>query len=786
MTRRRQGTAAAFAVVLLASGLASAGPAAAAAVPSTDVVLSEVYGGGGNSGATLTHDFIELYNSGTAPVDISTWSVQYGSAMGTTWQRTDLSGEIQPGRWYLIQQAPGAGGTEPLPTADATGTIMMSAMNGKVVLVTHQQTLTCGTGCGAADGVYDLVGYGGATMFEGVGAAPTLSNTTSASRNAEGTDTDDNGTDFSAGAPTPQSSQAEPPPEPVDARISAIQGEEHVSPLNGQRVRSVPGVVTATRNNGFWFEDPSPDADIDTSEGLFVFTSTPPQVNVGDQVVVSGTVSEFRPGGAAENLTTTQLTAPTVQVLPTGAPLPVTLIGPGGRRPPGTVIDDDATGDVESSGEFEPAEDGIDFYESLEGMRLQVNDAVAVGPRSTFGEIPVLASHGAGAAVRTNRGGIVLRPNDANPERIHLDDVLAATPVMDVGDTIPGPLYGVLDYSFGNFKLLVTSTPSPQRNGLAREVTSAARDSELTVATFNVENLDPADTQEKFDRLAQIIVTNLRSPAIIVTEEVQDNDGPVNSAVVADDQTVARLTEAIRAAGGPVYDWRSIVPVDDEDGGEPGGNIRVGFLFRTDVPDLEFVDRPGGGPTSAVDVSRVGWNVQLSTSPGRIDPTNAAFTDSRKPLAAEFVFRGKTVFVVANHWNSKGGDDPLFGRFQPPKAVTEAQRIAQATVVADFVRDIRRLNPFANIVIAGDLNDFPYSEAVRTLTRAGMVDLPNTVPWPERYTYVFEGNSQVLDHILISPWMLLRGFGYDIVHVNAEFADAVSDHDPQVARLRLN
>ena len=773
-------------LVLLASGLASAGPAAAAAAPSTDVVLSEVYGGGGNSGATLTHDFIELYNSGTAPRDISMWSVQYGSASGTTWQRTDLSGEIQPGRWYLIQQARGAGGSERLPDPDVVGEIMMSATAGKVVLVTHQRTLTCGTGCGAADGVYDLVGYGGANMFEGVAPAPSLSNTTSASRNVEGTDTDDNSADFTVGAPTPQSSQAEPPPEPVDARISAIQGEEHVSPLSGQRVRSVPGVVTATRNNGFWFEDPSPDADPDTSEGLFVFTSTPPQVNVGDQVVVSGTVSEFRPGGAAENLTTTQLTAPTVQVLPTGAPLPATLIGPGGRRPPGTVIDDDATGDVESSGEFEPAEDGIDFYESLEGMRLQVNDAVAVGPRSSFGEIPVLAARGAGASVRTNRGGIVLRPNDANPERIHLDDVLAPTPVMDVGDTIPGPLYGVLDYSFGNFKLLVTSTPVAQRNGLAREVTSAARDSELTVATFNVENLDPTDTQEKFDRLAQIIVTNLRSPAIIVTEEVQDNDGPVNSAVVADDQTVARLTTAISLAGGPEYDWRSIVPVDDADGGEPGGNIRVGFLFRKDLPDLQFVDRPGGGPTNSVEVVRVGWNVQLSTSPGRIDPTNPAFTDSRKPLAAEFVFRGKTVFVVANHWNSKGGDDPLFGRFQPPKAVTEAQRIAQATVVADFVRDVRRLNPFANIVVAGDLNDFPYSEAVRTLTRAGMVDLPNTLPLPERYTYVFEGNSQVLDHILISPWMLLRGFAYDIVHVNAEFADAVSDHDPQVARLRLN
>ena len=151
----------------------------------------------------------------------------------------------------------------------------------------------------------------------------------------------------------------------------------------------------------------------------------------------------------------------------TGVTLPVTLVGPGGRVAPTTVIEDDATGDVETSGVFDPATDGIDFYESLEGMHLELRDAVAVGPRSGFGEIPVLPAGGAGAGVRTNRGGILLRANDTNPERIHLDDVLAPTPVMDVGDTIPGSLFGVLDYSFGNFKLLVTSTPdrAAQRAG---------------------------------------------------------------------------------------------------------------------------------------------------------------------------------------------------------------------------------------------------------------------------------------------------------------------------------
>jgi hypothetical protein len=776
---------AASTALLTAAPLVAIAIAQSATAVSPDVVISEVYGGGGNSGATFTNDFIELYNRGTAPVDISTWSVQYSSATGTAWLRTNLSGTIQPSRWYLVQEAAGAGGTTPLPAPDATGTTAMSATSAKVVLVTHQTTLTCGTSCGAADGVYDLVGYGtGATMISEASPAPTLSNTTSASRDADGTDTDNNSVDFTAGAPNPQNSGSEPPPPPPVKTINEVQGSAHISPLDGLAVADVHGIVTAKRNNGFWMQDPTPDADPATSDGLFVFTSSTPTVNVGDDVLVDGTVAEFRPGNDPVNLTTTELTAPHVTVQATGAPVPVTLFGPGGRVGPTTVIEDDATGDVETSGVFDQATDGIDFYESLEGMHLELQNAVAVGPRSGFGEIPVLPAGGAGAGIRTNRGGILLRANDTNPERIFLDDVLAPTPVMDVGDTIPGSLFGVLDYSFGNFKLLVTTTPTAQRNGLAREVTATGSHKELAIATFNVENLSPADPPSKFDELASIIVNNLRSPGIVVVEEIQDNTGPLNDGTVAADQTFAQLIAAISAVGGPTYDWRSIDPVNNSDGGQPGGNIRVGFLFRTDNPDLQFVDRPGGGPTTAVDVVKVAGQVQLTSSPGRIDPTNTAFDNSRKPLAAEFMFRGKTVFVVANHWNSKGGDNPLFGRFQPPVAVTETQRGRQATAVAGFVNDVFQLAPNANVVLAGDLNDFDYSAAVGIVTATGMLDLPSTLPDGERYTYDFEGNSQVLDHILISPAMAARGFAYDVVHVNSEFADQASDHEPQVARVQ--
>jgi hypothetical protein len=118
-------------------------------------------------------------------------------------------------------------------------------------------------------------------------------------------------------------------------------------------------------------------------------------------------VAEFRPGGSGgtTNLTTTEITSPQVTVVSSGNPLPAaTLVGGGGRVPPGEVIDDDASGNVETSGTFDPATDGIDFYESLEAMRVQLNDAVAVGPTSDFGEIPLVGDDGANAGVRTARG----------------------------------------------------------------------------------------------------------------------------------------------------------------------------------------------------------------------------------------------------------------------------------------------------------------------------------------------------------------------------------------------
>jgi uncharacterized repeat protein (TIGR01451 family) len=172
----------------------------------SDIVISQVYGGGGNSGATLTNDFIELFNRGNSAISLSGWSVQYASATGTTWQRTNLTNvTLQPGQYYLIQEAQGAGGTTALPTPDAIGTIPMAGTAGKVALVTNQVLLT-GACPGSAAGVIDFVGFGTtANCFEGAGPTPAPSNTTAVLRAGNGcTDTDSNPADFASGAPNPR------------------------------------------------------------------------------------------------------------------------------------------------------------------------------------------------------------------------------------------------------------------------------------------------------------------------------------------------------------------------------------------------------------------------------------------------------------------------------------------------------------------------------------------------------------------------------------------------------
>ncbi len=176
---------------------------------STTIVISQVYGGGGNVGATYRNDFIELFNRGNVTVTVNNWSVQYAAAGGTTWQVTPFTATLAPGQYYLIQEAQGAGGTTNLPTPDAIGTINLSATAGKVALVNSNTALT-GNGCPLPNpNIIDYVGYGGTANCSETSPAPAPSNTNAILRAGGGcTETDNNSTDFATGAPNPRNTSS--------------------------------------------------------------------------------------------------------------------------------------------------------------------------------------------------------------------------------------------------------------------------------------------------------------------------------------------------------------------------------------------------------------------------------------------------------------------------------------------------------------------------------------------------------------------------------------------------
>ncbi|HEX4081455.1 MAG TPA: endonuclease/exonuclease/phosphatase family protein, partial [Acidimicrobiales bacterium] len=529
-------------------------------------------------------------------------------------------------------------------------------------------------------------------------------------------------------------------------------------------------------------------------EGIFVYTDSAPAVAVGDSVLVSGKVAQFYPLASGDtdsttsNLSVTEIENPTEVTLSSGNTLPAPIV-----ITPTTVPDTYAPnlggGDIES-GTIQPARSALDYYESIEGMRVEVDNAGVVGPSDSFAEQYVTTKPGKDATIRG--GAELLGENQTPAGRLEVVADNGTNPEVNVGDEFSGATIGTIDYSqFGGFMIAASSLGTVVHNNLAPTVASAPTKKQLSIATYNVENLAPSDPASKYQALAAGIVKNLSSPDVIAVEEVQDDTGATDDGTVAADKTLDDLTVAIVAAGGPQYSYREIDPANDQDGGEPGGNIRQVFLFNQAA--VSFVDRGASNvdrTTTATAVVKSHGEPDLTLSPGRIDPGNPVWQDSRKPLVGEFDFNGKTVFVIANHLTAKLGDQNQDGRYQFPQQSSAIQRAGQAQVEHDFVQQILNVDKKADVVVVGDLNDYQFSPSLYTLetgnssgTGASILkDLITTLPVDQQYTYDYEGVSEVLDHILVSPG--ITSYDYQVVHLNAEYANQTSDHDPQVVDVK--
>jgi predicted extracellular nuclease len=887
---------------------------------SPDIVISQVYGGGGNTGAPFRNDFVELFNRGSAAVNLAGKSIQYASAAGTgnfgsssSMIAVLPSVALAPGQYYLVQLVGGTNGV-PLPTPDATGTINMSGTGGKVALVSSTTGLGCNGGstvCTAAQLalIVDLVGWDGANFYE-TAPAPATSNTTAVLRAGGGcVDSDNNGSDFTTAAPAPRNTASAvfycsgptnptgtgaatpagvepgatslltvavspganptstgiavaadlgaiggsstqslyddgsngdaasgdnvfsfnaavsvsttvgskllsftvsdaqarssagsialmvvPPPMP----IHEIQGAGSTSPYVGLTV-TTRGIVTARRyNNGFFIQTPDElaDADPNTSEAVFVFTSSAPPVGaaLGAYVQVTGTAAEYVPDPYGPSVT--EITSPTVSALSTTYPMPIAV----------TLTAADL-----------PASGSLDQLERYEGMRVQVPLLRTISPTqgSIIESSATSTSNGVFYAVIDGVARPFREPGiqvgvpvpagapptvprfDFNPERLRVDSdgQIGATRIEVTSGALLSNVVGVLDFGYLTWTILPDPSAPPAVSGMVAATPVPMPDAnEFTVGSFNLARFydtvnDPATSdavltaaafENRLNKASLTIRNVMRSPDVLGVQEVEN---------LSTLQALAgRLNADTVAAGGtdPGYVGHLF------DGNDPGG-IDVGFLVRT-------------SRVTVIDVVQEGL---LTTF---VNPTTGAndLLNDRPPLVLTAQVQGPSgtlpVTVIVNHLRSLSGvDDPVDGRVR-------VKRLAQAEFLATLIQARQAANPTERIISVGDYNAYQVSDgyvdvigsikgtpasadqvvlAGADLVNPDLADLVDLIPASERYSYSYDGSAQVLDHIIVNGPALQRLSRIQFARSNADFPESyrsdpsrperVSDHDMPVA-----
>ncbi|MCT4663433.1 MAG: phospholipase D-like domain-containing protein [Tissierellales bacterium] len=614
--------------------------------------------------------------------------------------------------------------------------------------------------------------------------------------------------------------------------IHDVQGRSHLSPKLDEEV-TIAAVVTGVlptydsakrkyyNKAHLVVQEESSDWDSDdlTSEAIYIDARANDldisSLGYGDVVVVKGLVKErvdeYDAGKSNKtNLTMTMIEASSIERASKGTksdlPLPI-VIGDGGRVLVADEAYSESVSDLTQSTEvLKPAVNAIDFYEAMEGMRVSIENPQIVGVTEKYGNMTVVPNKGKliDAGHLTAHGGIkgevakpVLYPIILDDEMGELIDYREKTFKginPRVGDWIDGTLNGVMLYSRGRYKVYhygMDEFDGKINEGPARrEVTDlVGAEKDLTIASYNIENFSGKASNDKVKAVAESITRNLKSPDIIGLIEVQDNDGQDDSGTSEANETYEKLIRGIVSEGGIAYNYVQIDPVDKMEGGAPGSNIRVGYLYNPKRVQLgESSLNEVGGSRDEAALVKSDDRVMLEKNPSRIGAdfgSSTPFKSTRRSLVTDFTFRGDHVFVVANHFSSKRGDTGEFGRTQPATKASEARRIEQAEIVYNFVDDLLEKDENAKVVLLGDMNDYEDSRTLEALCGSKLKNLHEKLELKERYSYVHEGVSQVLDNILVSE--SLEGKAeIDVVHINAEFTHSdgrASDHDPVIARF---
>ena len=582
-----------------------------------------------------------------------------------------------------------------------------------------------------------------------------------------------------AGATT-TSPQATAPKEVKN--IGEVQGESHQSPLVGKEVVINNVVVTKTDGDkGFYVQDKVSDNNPRTSDAVYVASNN--KVEAGDLLKVQGTVKEGymeeysvkqgqtfkKPAGS---LTVTQIINATITKLGK-ADLPKALNI--SEKMPKDVVDNTPT-------KYNPETEALDYWESLEGMLVEVTKPKVTGPQYK-GDIYVLPGDYKGQKLN-NIGGVYLRPGAQNTEVLPV--TVGNKFVAKAKDYFNENISGVVTYKNKTYKIDPNSVPKIQDGGLKREVSKIyPAEDKLTIASYNIENFSANNKghdetpEEKVDKIANSFIKEVHSPDIITLIEVQDNNGGVNDGTVDGVKSGEKLAQRIKSLGGPDYKYTEIAPVDGKDGGKPGANIRVAYLYNP--KRVTLIGKEKGGSEEAARFV----NGHLEKNPARIDPKSVHFEKVRKSLAAEFEFKGERIVVIANHLKSKLGDDAIYGSNQPSVENTKEKRIEEAKILNAFIKEGLRQNPNLKFVLTGDFNDFEFSDSVKTIVGNELVNLMAEHEQGDRYSYFYRGSNQSLDNILISK-NIKDKVVFSPVHINASFMEEhgrASDHDPVVVQI---
>jgi len=790
---------------------ASANPAG------TGLVISEVYGAGGNSGALYNADFVELFNPTSAPLDLTGRSIQYRSQAGTTGNAFALTGSVAAGDHFVVQMsAPGSTGAA-LPTPDATASpaFAMSGTDGQVLLLASTNAFAGSGDVAGNPAIVDMVGYGdGAATFEGARTGIDLSATTSAQRFDNAADTDNNATDFSEVAPTPGAGILEPD----DRTIAEIQGAGDTSPEAGNYVRTT-GVVTARYPrggyNGFYIQTGGAPATPGASDGLFVYSPALAPASyptIGSSVEVVGDVSEFN--GTTE-LTLSGLSQLPAQpaVVPLSAPWSSLdsdaekeshegeLVAPQGAF---TVTD---SYDIDNYGEIGLAQGTKPLVVPTEVEDAQTGNTAAVAADNELRKITL----DDGASVNFRDGA-----NSDQP----LPWLTPDTPVR-VGAAVSFPGNVILEYRNSLWKMQPTRRVTGDGAGTAtfantRTNAPAAVGGDIRLATFNVLNYFPT-TGEEFDDAAPgnacTYFTDRDGERTTVNSCSPNGPrGAANGANLARQQ--AKIVKAINSLGA------SVVSLEELENSVKFGKSRD-FAISTLVAALNadagagtwaFAPSPAAAamPTPAQeDVIRTGFifkpaNVELvGDSKILVDETH--FGNAREPLAQVFKVAGgsdaSAFAVIVNHFKSKGsGADDGTGQGN-----ANPDRIGQAEALNTFADSFAADRGVKAVFLAGDFNAYTKEDPMQVLYGHGYTNLESTTT-PGEASYSFDGLSGSLDHVVANADAKKLVTGVDIWNINAEEAVAyqysrynsnatmlfdgskpfsASDHNPEVVGLDL-